>query len=199
MAGSAELDYDNPYRATVAAPADHVPFDSSDEIAELSAYVGPRAGYYLRKWIRRLEDPQGDVGINWVAFFFPGIWLAYRKMYMAVFTYFTVVFLVGIAKELVFILVLHQPGSPLVVNLVFNILAGLVCALYGNGWYLAQARRTIAGLRAEGYEGQDLLYALSCRGGTSIAAIFIVNLAAGFVLALAFMFLMAIGIAISGI
>jgi hypothetical protein len=199
MPRSAELEYaDNPYRSTAVAPQDYAGFGSGDAIDELCAYVGPRADYYLRKWSRRLEDPSGDVGINWVAFFFPGIWLAYRKMYWTLFVYFAVVFLLGAGKELLFIFALHQPAAPLVVNAVFNVLTGLVCALYGNAWYLSQAQRTIATLRAQGYEGEELLFALAKRGGTSIAAIFIANLTAGLVLGLMIMMLIAVGAALHG-
>jgi hypothetical protein len=200
MSGSAQLDYaDNPYRSTAVATEEYASFDSGDEVAELAAYVGPRSDYYLRKWARRLDDPKGDVGINWVAFFFPSLWLAYRKMYSVAIAYFAVTFLLGAAKEVVFILVLHQPQSPVVVNLVFNVLIGLVCALYGNAWYLTQARRVIASLRAQGYQDQELQFALARRGGTSVLAIFIVNLLAGLALGAAFIVLLVIGVALQSV
>jgi hypothetical protein len=84
-------------------------------------------------------------------------------------------------------------------NLVFNVLTGLVCALYGNAWYLAQARRTISGLRAQGYQDQDLQFALARRGGTSVLAIFLVNIVAGFVLGLVVMIVIAFAVALRAV
>jgi hypothetical protein len=200
MTRSAELDYaDNPYRSSAVATQDYSGYDSGDEIADLSAYVGPRSNYYLRKWAARLEDPDGDVGINWAAFFVPSLWMAYRKMYLPVFVYFVAVFLLAAGKEVLFIFVLHQKAAPMLANLVFNVLTGLVCALYGNAWYLAQARRTISGLRAQGYQDQDLQFALARRGGTSVLAIFLVNIVAGFVLGLVVMIVIAFAVALRAV
>jgi hypothetical protein len=98
-----------------------------------------------------------------------------------------------------FIFVLHQPAAPLLVNLVLNVLTGLVCALYGNAWYLSQARGAIGTLRNRGYQGEELLYALSKRGGTSIAAIFLANIAAGIVLGILMVMMIGLGVAMNGL
>jgi Protein of unknown function (DUF2628) len=200
MPRSAELEYaDNPYRSSAVASQEYSGFNSGEEVNELCAYVGPKASYYLKKWAARLEDPAGDVGINWVAFFFPSLWMAYRKMYWAVFVYFVVVFLLGAGKEALFIFALDQKAAPLLANLVFNILTGLVCALYGNAWYLAQAHRTITGLRAQGYQDQELLHALARRGGTSVLSIFLVNLSAGLVLGFVVMIMVTLAVVLRSV
>ena len=83
----AELDpHENPNRSTAVwdGPT-HGGYEDAN-LLELRAFVGPRAAYYLRKWLPRLDDPHdGQVGMNWVALLMPALWLGYRRMYRIAF------------------------------------------------------------------------------------------------------------------
>lgn len=160
----------NPYRSTgtLGLMAD----DSEIQEDELRAFVGPKADYYLRKWAARLEDPSGEVGMNWVAFFLPAFWLGYRKMYVATLIYFGAVVLLSILEQVVFVVILGGATVPAAVGLIVNLMTAVVCGLCGNAWYLSHTRRAIHAAHARGLEGDHLVYDLSRRGGTSLLASF---------------------------
>ena len=161
---------DNPYRSSVAwdAPASRSGY-TDDDVIELRAFVGPKADHFLRKWLPRLQDPQqGDVGFSWIAFFFPVLWLGYRKMYLPALIVGVVPAVLSIAQQLVFVNVLHLQSAPLGANLILNLLACLVCGLYGNAWYLNHAEAAIAQAHKEGFVGEHLLLTVARRGGTSV-------------------------------
>jgi hypothetical protein len=139
---------------------------------ELRAFVGPRSDYYLRKWAPRLEDPKGEVGMNWAAFFLTAFWMAYRKMYAATFIFYGVVMLLTIVQQVAFVGILGSEAVPAGVGLIVNIAVALVCGLCGNAWYLNHTRRKIAAAQAQGLQGENLNYHLARRGGTSLAASF---------------------------
>ena len=162
---------ENPYRssATLEPMAD----DSPEVLeSELRAFVGTRSDYYLRKWAPRLEDPKGEVGMNWVAFFLPAFWLGYRKMYAATFIYFGAILSLTLLQELVFVGILGLPAVSPGVGLIVNLATAVVCGLCGNAWYLSHARRAIAAARAQGLQDEHLMVHLARRGGTSLGASF---------------------------
>jgi hypothetical protein len=162
---------ENPYRSSGygTLEADHDgPLQGQPN--ELCFFVGRKADYYLKKWAPRLEDPQADVGMNWAAFLLTGLWLAYRKMYAAAFIFFGAAVLERFSEEVVFRGLMRLPSVPMGVNLIYSLAAAIICGLFGNAWYLAHARRKIADAHAQGLEGEQLLFALSQRGGTSFFA-----------------------------
>ena len=160
---------ENPYRATTAAES---PVDSSLDalVSELRAFVGLRADYYIRKWAPRLVDSEGDVGTNWAAFFLPFTWLCYRKMYRFALIFTLVLLAEAVVQEVVFVSVLGMATTPVAVHLIVNVLASIICGLYGNAWYLSHATRIIADVRAQGYDDHQVLRILARRGGTSMLA-----------------------------
>ncbi|MEI7842091.1 MAG: DUF2628 domain-containing protein [Gallionellaceae bacterium] len=48
---------------------------------EIEIFVGPNYDYFEKKWLAA-ESHTNKYSWNWVAFLFPGSWLAYRKMYL---------------------------------------------------------------------------------------------------------------------
>lgn len=163
----------NPYRSATAGTADSLDeLALEDQIYALQAFVGPRANFYLRKWIHRLEDPNGDTGWNWAAFFLCGLWLGYRKMYMAVVMLLAASVFVAIAQQIFFVVVLGLKDLPTGVNLIVNVVTCVVCGAGGNGWYLNHAKRQIAKCRAQGFQDEQLRIALAQRGGTSLFSAF---------------------------
>ena len=168
---------ENPYRSPASASASQSsrPAASPDlepRLLALQAFVGPRAEYYFRKWAPRLLNPSDEVGMNWVAFFFPCFWICYRKMYRVAFIFFGAVLLQAMFKEVLFLCILKLPNAPRGTDLIINVLIGIIIGLYGNAWYLTHAERKIAEAHAQGFRDEQLLRVLADRGGTSLLSSF---------------------------
>jgi hypothetical protein len=167
MPSTAEYDQlDSPYRASPYAGDVATSYDVP-ELAELQAFVGPNAAYYFRKWAARLESPEGDIGINWVAFFFPAVWMGYRRMHRNALLCVVASIVMSVLLQMLFAFVFHSATTPVSATIIVNLMFAIVCAACGNEWYLNHARRKIAEARARGFDGQRLLFELSHRGGTS--------------------------------
>lgn len=160
---------DNPFRSTVTWSEPASRSYSGDELLELQAFVGPKADHFLRKWLPRLEDPErGDVGISWICLFFPVLWFGFRKMYKPAALMLVATAALAVLQQLLFVNVLKLAAVPPGSNIIVGLMPNLVCALYGNAWYLNQAETAIAQARREGLVGEQLLWAVARRGGTSI-------------------------------
>ncbi|MDY4560283.1 MAG: DUF2628 domain-containing protein [Peptostreptococcus porci] len=57
------------------------------EMEDLELFVGKNTQYYAPKF-EKYSDTDSKVGWNWVALFFPVMWLCYRKMYAYAVGYF---------------------------------------------------------------------------------------------------------------
>jgi len=126
---------------------------------EIMAFVGSGGDYYLRQWAHELEGQKGGLGFNWAAFWCPGYWLLYRKMY-----------LLAMVTTIVWgtvVLVLQPKG---VEGLVLRCVIAFICGSCGNAWYLFHARKVIARVRSLGLDEVDYLERLSMRGGASHTA-----------------------------
>lgn len=175
MASSAQLEFENPYQSSAASVIDAVAVSSvTDELIELRAFVGPKFEHYLRKWHPRLEDPQnGDVGISWIALFFPVWWMGFRKMYLQMAIYLATSTAAMIGLRATFIYGLEQSDAPLLALCIGWTVIQVVCLLYGNAWYLQHAQSTINRLKSHGYKGNELLMQLARRGGTSVLGVIV--------------------------
>jgi hypothetical protein len=178
---------DNPYRAPVfSEPPPIAPLSTLTE-AEIRAFVGKRAHYYLKKWPWSLDYFGRAKGFNWAAFFFSGSWLPYRKMYKTALVFFLIAVAVTVVEEIVVVSGLLSEGAATVFDRVTNLAFPIVCGMFGNSWYLAHAKREIARIRALGHQGEDYYEELARRGGTDFVA------ALGFfVLAVASMYLLSL-------
>lgn len=139
----------------------------SAEDRYLRAFVGSKADYYLQRWTPSVESEEASTGFNPAAFLLTGLWLGYRKMYLGASIFFAVILVESVAEELLFVGVLGKE-SPAAMSRVVGLVAAIVCGSYGNRWYLSHARKEIADVRAQGFEEQAVLEALSKRGGTSL-------------------------------
>jgi Protein of unknown function (DUF2628) len=139
--------------------------------AELRAFVGRNAAYYLRNWSPTLEHSLQVGGFNWAAFFLTGIWLAYRKMYRVVFILVGIFVVEGILEEFVVAGGFVKPESVKLVNSFLILISSVVCANFGNGWYLAHATRQIAKIRALGLPDDAHFKALARRGRPSLLGV----------------------------
>ncbi len=139
------------------------PFPPADDVdaplteAEIRAFVGRRADYYVDRWTR-----PGGKGPNWAAFFFFGFWMPYRKMYNGTF----ILYAVGIAHALVdeaFLFSNQLSG-------ITSIVAAIICCSWANVWYFNHATSKIRSVRAQGLPEDEHLRAVASAGGTNVFA-----------------------------
>ena len=101
----------NPYEPPKEAPQ---PFGLDSPRAQLTpqevtAFVGRKAGYYLRKWSGALDGTGDSTGFNWAALLLSGLWLPYRKMYLTTTIFMALILLESIVEEVVYVGVLGRP------------------------------------------------------------------------------------------
>lgn len=163
------LPNENPY----ASPG-YIPIDAQANPAEsveendIRAFVGQNKHYYVDKW-RSSRRPSG-AGFNWAAFFLGGLWLAYRKMYVAATIFYTFILLESVAGHVLFVVVLGKEDVPAGLGRAIGLGVALVCGASGNRWYLSHARKVISEVRARQMEDDAVADELSRRGGTSVGA-----------------------------
>lgn len=138
---------------------------------ELRTFVGKRADYYLNEWRPALDEQSSATGFNVAGMFLSGLWLPYRKMYLVTLIFYGALVAETALEELVYVGVLGRSEPPAGLRLLVGLVAGFVCGLFGNSWYLAHARKKIASLRSNSLEGNAYFEALGKVGGTSLGAV----------------------------
>jgi hypothetical protein len=160
---------DNPYRAPAFSEPPFAPASTLSE-AEIRAFVGKKASYYLRKWPWSGDNFGRAKGFNWAAFLLSGFWLPYRKMYRTTLIFFSIIVAMTVLEEIVFAAGLVSESAATVYDRVTGLIIPIVCGRFGNAWYLAHAKREIAQIRVLGLKDEDYYLALARRGGTSVFA-----------------------------
>lgn len=133
-------------------------------VEELTAFVGPNAGSYLRQWKPALEGRTMGLGFNPAAFLLAGLWIPYRKMIKAALGFFGLLLAMNLVEMFVSPFVVLPFGLWIVA-----IISWFVCGIFGNRWYLGLARRVINQVRSRQLAHPDHLRALAKAGGTSLA------------------------------
>jgi hypothetical protein len=105
---------DNPahYHEQSANPKTYTSFSQSNPSDEelVKRFIGKNSDYYLKKWSSS-KNPEKRSGMNWAAFFFNVIWLAYRKMYKYAFVYIGI-WLVGLwCKNFIYDNIVSNKGT----------------------------------------------------------------------------------------
>ena len=138
---------------------------------EFRAFVGPNwADFYQGAWTRILTGKGRGASFNWAAFFLAGIWLPYRKMYLATAIFYGVIFLGTTLEDVYFIGIRGAAKTPGLVYFGFNLLIGAICGAYGNRWYLSHAKRVIAVVGQQKLQRDTFHETLSNRGGRSLVS-----------------------------
>jgi Protein of unknown function (DUF2628) len=143
---------------------------------ELRAFVGSNANFYLRAWAPVLTGQGRITRVNVAAFFLASFWLGYRKMYARFLLLAGILIVEGLMEFVVFAAILEVREVPWAPGMVVGFIAGIVCGLCANRWYLSDARRAIAKVRAMGLDEAAHLRELARRGGTTILAPFLLLL-----------------------
>jgi Protein of unknown function (DUF2628) len=156
--------------------------------AEIRAFVGKNANYYVGKWPTADEEFGRARGFNWAAFFLSGLWLPFRKMYRTALIIFGLIVAESALEEIAVTNNLLSEQSRALFDRVVTLIFWIVCGAFGNAWYLAHTRREITRIRALDLPDETYREALARRGGTSYLAslgLFCLFLAVVFVVVIA--------------
>jgi len=138
--------------------------------AELRAFVGRAARYYLVKW-RTLRDGGGQTAdFNWAAFLFPVYWLLFRKMYAEAAVFLALCFGLSITAS---VLLVESSGYAQAVALMAYLLSNasaLALGAVANSLYYRKARRTIAQVRANEHDPNRSCELIGRWGGSNVIA-----------------------------
>lgn len=102
------------------------------EMEDLELFVGKNTQYYAPKF-EKYSDTDSKVGWNWVALFFPVMWLCYRKMYAYAVGYFVLTNLI-LQSE-------HFIENGIISKL--NLIIWLVFPLFANYIYYKFAKKKV--------------------------------------------------------
>lgn len=129
--------------------------------AELRAFFGPRASYYLAQWRGTARRRY-----NLAAFFISGVWLPYRRLYRHAAGLWGLALGLGLMDAVA--AHLGRPPLPKLVDLLISLVITGGCAVMANGWYLARARDAISRVRARSLPPEQHLEQIAQAGGTRI-------------------------------
>jgi len=131
---------------------------------EVGAFIGKEADYYFKKWQPILEGQGQWAGFNWAAFFLTDLWLAYRKMYKAIFVYYGA----KIAGGVLLGAIIGKHIDSRILEILVGLVAGIVCGVFGNIWYLSRTLKVVNEIRSQGLQEEAYFQSLSKFGGTNI-------------------------------
>lgn len=126
-------------------------FDSSDN--EVNNFIFKNQSYYFRVF-EEMRAMNKATSWNWAAFFFPSIWLVYRKMYVLGIVTFLTVSVIGSFTGLGFIL---------------SIAVGVLWGLFGNVKYLEYMDNSF--IEANRLDGNMRSNYLNSKGGVNVVAV----------------------------
>ncbi|MDB5349656.1 MAG: hypothetical protein JWN86_903 [Planctomycetota bacterium] len=135
---------------------------------DLADFVGPKASYYLDKWRAPLSGNGSDAGFNWAAFFLSGLWLAYRKMYLATFIFLGIIAVETFVEEMIYASMNVGPQAQKGIGRIINLIIAFVCGRFGNTWYLSHALKVVNDVRSQGLPEDETAAVLARRGGRSV-------------------------------
>lgn len=140
-------------------------FNPSDK--EVSNFLSSNQAYYFSQF-NKMKKLNKNTSWNWVAFFFPIPWLAYRKMYIMAILTFVVSSILGTT----------------LLNVAFgmNILLSLLWGFFGNIKYMEYIENSFIEAHRMGSRISRASY-LESKGGTNLVALLIIGLLViGFIL-----------------
>ena len=145
---------------------------------ELHKVVQKNTAYYDFKW-GKVENPAQGNTWNWVAFFFPTFWLAYRKMYKL----FIIFALLAIPSIVITPFIDIPDGIYVTFSLALQLGMMIFTGWQGNRLYYKQAVRVFR--KGEDASDHEKAYFLQSKGGVSIAGMIGLQIIVGIVYGLA--------------
>ncbi|HEY8889274.1 MAG TPA: DUF2628 domain-containing protein [Clostridium sp.] len=119
-------------------------FEDLDE-NEAKLFVGKNSDYYIKKW-SAFKDGSKKWGINWPGFLFSIFWLGYRKMYLNIFYFLSVLTGIGILQYFVPVDMFKSTGT------VIAVLVGGS----GNTFYYIHMKKKIAKIREQNQDSSNI-------------------------------------------
>ncbi len=116
--------------------------------ADVRAFVGPNADYYLQAWTE--ADPNGGLQAlrwNWPAFFFNVMWMLYRRMYKYFFISLVALIGLGAVGGVVEALLGVPPGARWL-DIPRNLLVAVFFGAYGSWFYYRHTNWKLAQTKA---------------------------------------------------
>lgn len=147
-------------------PLPDVPPLAEVDERNLRAVVGPNADHFLRCWRRLLTGTGTETGFNRVAFFFPFVWLVYRRMYRRAMALFSALIVIGFLFAFLDLVIPSAENFERFLELALGFTFAVVCGGCGNRWYLTHVQGIIADVAREKKAGAAAQAALADRGGT---------------------------------
>ncbi|MBG0972408.1 DUF2628 domain-containing protein [Bacillus sp. SRB3LM] len=145
---------------------------------ELHKVVQKNTAYYDFKW-GKVENPAQGNTWNWVAFFFPTFWLAYRKMYKLF-----IIFALLVIPSIVIPPFIDIPdGIYVTFSLALQLGMMIFTGWQGNRLYYKHAVRVFR--KGEDASDHEKAYFLQSKGGVSVAGMIGLQIIVGIVFGLA--------------
>ncbi len=141
---------------------------------ELHKVVQKNTAYYDFKW-GKVENPAQGNTWNWVAFFFPPFWLAYRKMYKL----FSILMLLSVPSILIPPFIDIPDGIFLSIGLVLQLGIMIFTGWQGNRLYYKHAVCILH--KGENMPDHEKAYYLQSKGGASFAGMVGLHIIVGLV------------------
>ncbi|MCU5681994.1 DUF2628 domain-containing protein [Bacillus wiedmannii] len=141
---------------------------------QLHTVVQKNTAYYDFKW-GKVENPAQGNTWNWVAFFFPTFWLAYRKMYKL----FIILTLLALPSILIPPFIDIPDGIFLSIGLVFQLGMMIFTGWQGNRLYYKHAVRILH--KEENMPDHEKAYYLQLKCGASFAGMVGLHIIVGLV------------------
>lgn len=152
-------------------------------IADWCSYIGKGWQAYLPKFAK-MEAGGAKISISLSAFFLGPVFFAYRKLFWQA-AVCLLLFLIDFVPAT--LTILAQAGSPLLAGINQNVLGNVIdavslgilalricMALFANYWYKQKSLADISAIKSRTPLGQSSSFQLGQKGGTSIAAVFVV-------------------------
>lgn len=149
-----------------------------DTEAAIAAFVGKKSGYYTDKWQQPDNDSPPALSFNTAAIILNIFWLAYRKLYAALFAVASVIALDATLST-------YLEKSQLVPSLLIVawdfvapfVYAGVIGG-FGNRWYWRKFQESLAKARHVSPDPALQEAWLEQRGGTSELSVWVLSVAA---------------------
>ena len=151
----------------------------SDEVRYRAA-VGPRADYYVPRFLSFDRPGASKASWNWPAFFVTFPWMLYRRMWLTALVVFLISIGVGIVAGVVTAMLGEHSGSlaGLAIAVIYSF---ILVPLFANALYHAHIKRRIASVTQSGLDEVQSVRALERGPQTSVVAVIIVVLILGVV------------------
>jgi Tfp pilus assembly major pilin PilA len=144
----------------------------NDEVRYRAA-VGPRADYYVPRFLSFDRPGASKASWNWPAFFVTLPWMLYRRMWLTALVVFLISMGVGIVEAVLVPMVGEHLGL-LVAIAVAVIYSFILIPMFANALYHAHIKRRIAKVTQSGLDEVQSVRALERGPHTSVVALIVV-------------------------